>query len=82
MEFLLNEDNAWLVMALALGAFLAWHYAAHVRTVRFWMWAFGMGGIALMIWVKGDEEIMTWILAAGWFSVLVYCDRVFAAPRT
>ena len=81
MGFLLNEDNAWLLLAMPLGAFLFWRYSAHIGTVRFWMWAVGLSGIAILIWVKGDEEIMTWLLATGWFAALVHCDRLFVAPR-
>jgi hypothetical protein len=50
-------------------------YAFYKSHKRFWMWAFGVVAIALMIWWRGAHLWTSYALALGWLGVLVFMDR-------
>jgi hypothetical protein len=61
-----------VVFALLAGAA---EYAFYKRQKRFWMWAFGIVGIGVMIWWRGPQLWTTYAVALGWLACLVFLDR-------
>ncbi|MGL4241214.1 MAG: hypothetical protein ACRCTI_08890 [Beijerinckiaceae bacterium] len=70
----------WIIViggAALMFIFSHFSYEAHKRYL---MWAAGLAGIGLMIWLKGAEYMWTWLLALGWLGVLVWLDRRLQMP--
>jgi FtsH-binding integral membrane protein len=61
-----------LLMAVVFGA---GEYVLYRTGRRFWMWALGLAGIGLLVWIKGADQPWSYLLAVGWLLVLVYLDR-------
>ena len=80
VDWLLHDDlGQWVLIIGGLGVLIGGEHLAKQSGRRFWMWAAGLAGIAILIWFKGADHAWTWLLAAGWLGVLAYADRKLTA---
>jgi hypothetical protein len=75
MELLFGFLFELIFEILLAGVFGFFEYLFGKSGKRFWMWAFGLVAIALMIWWRGAHLWATYVLALGWLGMIIYIDR-------